>query len=149
MNIHVVRTDGSWYARPDITLVRDADRFCLPDDCTGALACRCHCIRIDKAGKAVAPRFARRYFSSWAPGICFYGVTTDGAATPFLDRATWVDREFQSVDTLPDDAMLRIVEGLECISRHVSLRIGDFLMFELSLPAPLKRGDTIDTISIL
>ena len=76
-------------------------------------------------------------------------MTTDGAATPFLDRATWVDREFQSVDTLPEDAMLRIVEGLECISRHVSLRIGDFLMFELSLPAPLKRGDTIDTISVL
>ena len=149
MNLHVVRPDGSWYARPDITLVRDADRFCLPDDCTGALAARCRCLRIDKAGKAVASRFARRYFSSWAPGICFYGILADGAVTPYLDRASWVDRDFQPVDSLPEDDMLRIVEGLERISRHVSLRIGDFLMFELSLPALLKRGDTIDTISVL
>ena len=66
MNIHVVRPDGSWYSRPDITLVRDADRFCLPDDCTGALAARCHCVRIEKAGKAIAPRFADRYLDSWA-----------------------------------------------------------------------------------
>lgn len=149
MNIHVVRTDGSWYARPDITLVRDADRFCLPDDCTGALACRCHCIRIDKAGKAIAPRFARRYFSSWAPGICFYGVLADGAATPYLDRATWVNRGFQPVDTLPEEELQRIVEGLECISRHVSLRIGDFLLFELTTPTPTGRGETIDQITII
>ena len=149
MNIHVVRTDGSWYARPDITLVRDADRFCLPDDCISALACRCRCIRIDKAGKAIAPRFARRYFSSWAPGICFYGVLADGAVTPYLDRATWVSRDFRPVEELPDVAFAPIIEGMESVSRHVSLRIGDFLMFELSLPAPLKRGDTIDTISLL
>jgi hypothetical protein len=149
MNIHVVRTDGSWYARPDITLVRDADRFFLPDDCTGALACRCRCIRIDKAGKAIVPRFARRYFSNWAPSICFYGVLADGAVTPYLDRATWVDRDFQPVDTLQGDELQRMIEGLEHVSRHVSLRIGDFLMFELSLPIPLKRGDIIDTISVL
>ena len=44
MDIVVVRTDGSWYTRPDITLVRDADRFCLPGDCTGALAYKACCI---------------------------------------------------------------------------------------------------------
>ena len=149
MNLHVVRTDGSWYARPDITLVRDADRFCLPDDCTGALAARCRCIRIDKAGKAVAPRFARRYFSQWAPGICFYGVLDDGSTTPFLDRATWVAREFQPVEALGDVAFVPIIEGLERVSRHVSLRIGDLLLFELNAPAPLRRGDNIDNISIV
>jgi hypothetical protein len=53
------------------------------------------------------------------------------------------------VEELPDVAFAPIIEGMESVSRHVSLRIGDFLMFELSLPAPLKRGDTIDTISIL
>jgi hypothetical protein len=149
MNIHVVRTDGSWYARPDVTLVRDADRFYLPDDCTSALACRCHCIRIDKAGKAVAPRFARRYFSSWAPGICFYGVLSDDEVTPYLDRATWVDRDFQPVETLPEDELHRAVEGLERVSRHVSLRIGDFLLFEQTLPTPVRRGDTIDNITVV
>ena len=149
MNIHVVRTDGSWYARPDVTLVRDADRFCLPDDCTGALAARCRCFRIDKAGKAIAPRFARRYFSQWAPGICFYGVLADGSTTPFLDRATWVSRDFQDVDALPADALQRAGDGLERISRHLSLRIGDFLLFELTTPAPFRRGDTLDNISIV
>ena len=149
MNLHVVRTDGSWYARPDITLVRDADRFCLPDDCTGALAARCHCIRIEKAGKAIAPRFADRYLDSWAPGICFYGILADGGITPFLDRATWVDRGFQSLGALPDAERQRIVAVLERLSRHLSLRIGDLLLFEQTAPAPLGRGDTIDNISIV
>ena len=149
MNIHVVRTDGSWYSRPDITLVRDADRFCLPDDCTGALAARCRCIRIDKAGKAIAPRFARRYFSTWAPGICFYGVLADGTVTPYLDRATWVDRDFQSLDSLGDVEFAHFIDGLERVSRHVSLRIGDLLLFELTTPAPIGRGETIDQITIV
>ena len=149
MNLHVVRTDGSWYARPDITLVRDADRFCLPDDCTGARAARCRCIRIDKAGKAIEPRFARRYFSTWAPGICFYGVLADGEVTPYLDRATWVSRDFQSLDSLGDVEFAHFIDGLECVSRHVSLRIGDLLLFELTTPAPMKRGETIDQITIV
>ena len=149
MNLHVVRTDGSWYSRPDITLVRDADRFCLPDDCSGALAARCRCLRIDKAGKAVAPRFARRYFSQWAPGICFYAVLPDGSATPCVDRATWVAREFQPVDGLSADALTRAVDGLGHVSRYVSLRIGDLLLFELNDPAPVRRGETIDNITIV
>lgn len=148
MNLHVVRTDGSWYARPDITLVRDADRFCLPDDCTGALAARCRCVRIEKAGKAIAPRFASRYLDNWAPGICFYGTLADGSATPFLDRATWVDREFHPFSELPEAERQRIVAVLERLSRHLSLRIGDLLLFEQTAPAPLSRGDTIDNISI-
>jgi len=149
MNLHVVRPDGSWYARPDITLVRDADRFCLPDDCTGARAARCRCIRIGKAGKAIAPRFADRYLDGWAKGICFYGVLADVSVTPFLDRATWVDRDFQPLSGIPADEHARIVAVLEALSRHLSLRIGDLLLFELSDPAPLERGETIDNITIL
>ena len=149
MNLHVVRPDGSWYSRPDITLVRDADRFCLPDDCTGALACRGRCIRIEKAGKAVAPRFARRYFDSWADAVLFYGVTADGSVTPLLDRATWVDRDFRSVETLDGPALEQVVRSLVQISRHLSLRIGDFLLFELTEPVPRQRGDHFDNIDIL
>ena len=149
MNLHVVRPDGSWYSRPDITLVRDADRFCLPDDCTGALACRGRCIRIEKAGKAVAPRFARRYFDSWADAVLFYGLTADRAVTPLLDRATWVDRDFSSVETLDEPALEQVVRSLVQISRHLSLRIGDFLIFELTEPVPLQRGDHFDNIDIL
>ena len=148
MNIHVVRPDGSWYSRPDITLVRDADRFFLPDDCIGALASRCRCIRIEKAGKAIASRFAGRYFNSWAPAICFYGVLADGSCTPFIDRATWVDLAFRPADELPEDERQRIVDALERISRHLSLRIGDFLLFEQSAPLEMKRGDIIDPIAI-
>ena len=149
MNIHVVRPDGSWYSRPDITLVRDADRFCLPDDCTEAIACRSCCIRIAKAGKAIAPRFARRYFDSWASAILFYGKTTGGALTPYLDRATWVDREFRPVTELGEALCERFIRSLEQLSRHLSLRIGDFLIFEQDGNIPLQRGDLIDTIEIL
>ena len=149
MNIHVVRPDGSWYSRPDITLVRDADRFCLPDDCTGALACRARCIRIGKAGKAVEPGFASRYLEGWAPAVLFYGTTADGRTTPYLDRATQVDRDFSPFDTLDPAERQRIIRSLGQISRHVSLRIGDFLIFELSEPVLLDRGVFYENIAIL
>ena len=124
MNIHVVRPDGSWYARPDITLVRDADRFCLPDDCCGALAFRGRCIRIEKAGKAIAPRFASR-------------------------RATWVSRDFQPVGEQGEAFRQQVVRTLEQLSLHLSLRIGDFLIFEQGDPVALQRGDHLDNIDIL
>lgn len=148
MNLYVVRPDGSWYARPDITLVRDADRFCLPDDCSGARAWRCRCFRIDKAGKAVPPRFARRYLGGWAPGICFYGLTAAGA-TPYLDRATWMDRSFQALETLPDDVLNAAVDALQRVSGRLSLRIGDLLLLEYDQPAELQRGQTLDNITIV
>ena len=149
MNIHVVRPGGDWYARPDVTLVRDADLFCLPDDCTGALAVRACCIRIEKAGKAIAPQFARRYFDRAADSILFYGALPDGTTTPYLDRSTWVSRDFRPADTLDEALQERILRTLCRISLHLSLRIGDFLIFELTPPAPLHRGDFIDTIAIL
>ncbi len=149
MNIHVVRPDGTWYSRPDITLVRDADRFCLPDDCTGALGCRGRCIRIGKAGKAVEPRFSRRYPDGWAPSVLFYGITADGTPTPLLDRATQVDREFRPFDSLESTEQEAALQALVSISRHLSLRIGDFLIIEREKPAPLGRGDVFESIDIL
>ena len=149
MNIHIVRKDGSWYARPDVTLVRDADRIVLPDDCTGALACEGSCIRIGKAGKAVEPRFASRYLDGWTHAVLFYGQTTDGEVTPFLDRATQVDRTFFPIEMLEPGMLERVVRMLGQISRHISLRIGDFLIFESSAPVPVARGGFFDNIAIL
>ena len=149
MNIHVVRPDGSWYARPDTTLVRDDDRFFLPDDCTATRAVRACCIRIAKAGKAVAPQFVRRYYDGCAESILFYGVLQDGGDTPFLDRSTWVSRDFRPAETLDTALREQVAQGLCRISRHLSLRIGDFLIFELSAPAEFRRGDQIDNIAIL
>ena len=149
MNIHVVKPDGSWYCRPDVTLVRDADRFCLPDDCTGAIAYRGLCIRIEKAGKAVVPRFAGRYFNSWTDAVLFYGITADGTVTPNLDRATVVGRDFHKTESLDTGTLGRITETLCRISLHLSLRIGDFIIFEQPAPTELPRGGQIDTIAIL
>lgn len=149
MNIHVVRPDGSWYSRPDITLVRDADRFCLPDDCSGACAVPARCFRIDKAGKAVETRFAGRYLSAWADSLLFYGQTADGGMTPYLDRATWVDRDFRDIAALETADAARAVQALVQVSRHVSLRIGDFLILETDKPALLRRGDICHNIAIL
>ena len=120
MNLYVVRPDGSWYVRPDITLVRDADRFCLPDDFSGAHAWRCRCFRIDKAGKAVVPRFARRYVS-----------------------------EFQPLASLSEASVESALEALSRVSSQLSLRIGDFLLLEYDSPAELQRGQTLDNITIV
>ncbi len=149
MDIVVVRTDGSWYTRPDITLVRDADRFCLPDDCEGALARRARCLRIEKAGKALEEKFASRYFNSWAGGILLYGCTVDGTLTPYLDRATVVERTFHPVTELDPAELQRMTGHVVRISRHISYRIGDLIVFEQEPSVPLSRGGRFDNIDIL
>lgn len=149
MDIVVVRTDGTWYTRPDVTLVRDAERFCLPDDCESALAFRARCLRIEKAGKAIGEAFAPRYFDSWAGGILLYGKTVDGRLTPYLDRATYVERTFHPFAGLDPAEQERMTGHVVRISRHLSYRIGDLVAFELDPPVALTRGGHIDNIDIL
>lgn len=149
MDIVVVRTDGSWYTRPDITLVRDADRFCLPDDCTAALAFRARCIRVEKAGKAIGEAFAARYFNAWADAILLYGRTADGRLTPYLDRATVVGRAFSPASQLEPAEWQRMTACALNISQHLSYRIGDFIVFEQDPPVTLERGGRFDNIDIL
>lgn len=149
MDIVVVRTDGSWYTRPDITLVRDADRFCLPADCTGALVYKACCIRIEKAGKALEERFCDRYFTSYANAYLLYGVLADGRTTPYLDRATIVAREFQPLAELAPEARATMTRAIVGISQHLSYRIGDFIVFEQEPATPLERGAHFENIDIL
>lgn len=149
MDIVVVRTDGSWYTRPDITLVRDADRFCLPDDCESALAFRARCLRIDKAGKAIEEKFAPRYFDSCTDAVLLYGRLADGRLTPYLDRATVVGREFRPLASIDPAERHDMTLHAVRISRHISFRIGDFIVFEQDPPAALDRGDHFDNIDIL
>ena len=149
MDIVVVRTDGSWYTRPDITLVRDADRFCLPGDCTGALAYKACCIRIEKAGKALEERFCDRYFNSCANAFLLYGVLADGRTTPYLDRATVVEREFHPLADLDPESRTAMTRTIVRISQHLSYRIGDFIVFEREPAVPLERGGHFENIDIL
>lgn len=149
MDIVVVRTDGSWYTRPDITLVRDADRFCLPDDCKAAVAHKTLCLRIEKAGKALEERFAHRYFDSFAHGILLYGIQEDGSLTPYLDRATVVERQFHPLEQLDKDLSAAMTATVVKISRHISYRIGDLIAFEQDPPKPLERGEHFENIDIL
>lgn len=149
MDIVVVRTDGSWYTRPDITLVRDADRICLPGDCTGALAFKACCIRIEKAGKALEDRFCDRYFHSYAEAFLLYGVLADGRTTPYLDRATVVAREFHPLADLAPETRAAMTRAIVGISQHISYRIGDFIVFESEPAVSLERGGHFENIDIL
>ena len=149
MDIVVVRTDGSWYTRPDITLVRDADRFCLPADCTGARAYKACCIRIEKAGKALEERFCDRYFHSFADAYLLYGVLADGRTTPYLDRATVVAREFRPLEEIEPETRAAMTRTIVRISQHLSYRIGDFIVFEREPAISLERGGHFENIDIL
>ena len=69
--------------------------------------------------------------------------------TPYLDRATWVSRDFQPVGEQGEAFRQQVVRTLEQLSLHLSLRIGDFLIFEQGDPVALQRGDHLDNIDIL
>lgn len=148
MNIIVVKADGSYYTRPDSTLEREMKDFYLPGDCCAVEAHRCIFVKIKKAGKAVAERFAERYFDSCSRGLLFYGIMEGkDNLTPYIDYSTILKGECQ--EPLTEQQHSLFATALSKVTRHTSVRIGDFICIEDAESTLLERGATIDKIAVL
>lgn len=139
MNIIVVRTDGSFYTRPDTTLCRVPRDFYVPDDLSEITAFTCTFITVTKAGKAIPERFAYRYFDAMGKGILFY---CDGI--PHIDWSTYFFQKTTPASYLLPEQMRNISREMERITRHISVRFGDIIAFENSGGFTFRRGDTVD-----
>lgn len=155
MNVIVIRSDGSWYVRPDTSIERESDGFYLPDEFSSVEAFNCIWIRVIKAGKAVNPKFAGRYFDSFGKGVVIYCRKDDGSLCPFVDGSTIIRQENRPLDCLAAEAAEvaisagNIAEAVCSISKLTSIRIGDLFLFEASSSTKLSRGQETDRIVIL
>ena len=140
MNIVVVRPDGTFYTRPDTTLVRGARDYYLPEDLSSVTACPCTWISLKKSAKAVLERFAPRYYDVLGEGILLYG----DAGVSYLDATTVIFPETRPAAELSEEENARIAEALERITRHQLLRLADLLVFESSDSVTLSRGDEVN-----
>lgn len=139
MNIIVVRTDGTFYTRPDTTLSRVPRDFYVPDDISQITAATCTYVNIIKAGKAVPERFVYRYFDAVGKGILFY---CDGL--PHIDWCSYFFQNTTPASYILPEQMRCISKEIERITRHISVRFGDIVAFENSGPMEFRRGDTVD-----
>lgn len=147
MNIFVVTSDGRYSARPDTTLERECKDFYLPDDCESLLAYKCTYIKVKKAGKAVAERFAERYVEGCGAGLLLYGVLRGQGSgeefrlTPYIDGTTVLNPHLHQPD---DRQMALFARAISAVTQHTSIRIGDYICIEEKEYITCRCGDVLE-----
>ena len=167
--------EGLFYFKPDTTLNRDYTNLYLPHFIKRVEAKELFYIRIDRAGKGIAERYASRYFSkgnyalsiSIAPDI-FPNATPSQApsATPSAviingSVANSIDYSFYSMpaEKIEDPQLIeQFSKYIAQITEIISLRTGDIIAIETgkkeyfsiedSLPIPTSNSSfTSDRLS--
>lgn len=160
MNILVQGHDGVCFARVDTTVNRENEDFYAPEDVSSVDWTAVLFARVSKAGKAVRPEFASRYYDSIAFGVMMY-PETDGVFSSCCDRTTLLPYPLYNSVTLQgeDNEFVlkingeeafrinakgleeKIVKALVKCSAHTSVRTGDFVAAELNMPELLARRE--------
>ena len=143
--------EGLFYFKPDTTLNRDYTNLYLPHFIKRVEAKELFYIRIDRAGKGIAERYASRYFSkgnyalsiSIAPDIFPNAApsatpsaapnTTPSAAIINRSVANSIDYSFYSMpaEKIEDPQLIEeFCKYIAQITEIISLRTGDIIAFE-------------------
>jgi len=143
MNIIVIRSDGSWYTRPDTSVEKEPKDLYLPESFTSATLYEAFWIRIIKAGKAIAAKFAGRYIEgSFRKAMVVYG--NDGCCC--IDGSTYLsDVVVETSEEMKNQA----VEALCRITPVMSIRIGDVLIVERPDSKVIRRGEPLSESILL
>ena len=139
--------EGLFYFKPDTTLNRDYTNLYLPHFIKRVAATELFYIRIDRAGKGIAERYASRYFSkgnyalsiSIAPDI-FPNATpsqapsaTQSAAIINRSVSNSIDYSFYSMpaEKIEDPQLIEeFCKYIAQITEIISLRTGDIIAIE-------------------
>lgn len=155
MKIFDVIEDKGWRLLADSSMMRTNNPFFVPEFDGGVLGHPALAFRASRLGKSIAPRFAQRYFSEFAPALIFRADAyadslrkrglSDSPASVF-DRA-FVVGEFVSLDKLKGDKVLfcadnqqwtldsplnALASALENVTLDNTLKMGDLLVIEAS-----------------
>lgn len=165
MNILVLNAAGKCLMRPDTSINKENVDFYVPDDVDAVGWSPAVFARISKAGKAVQPDFAGRYFDSLSFGLMLHPSCEirDGhahyckACAAVFDHSTIIPYPLSGADVLDNaensfvlskdgkeffrcdtqGTRARIEEAIVKCSSHTSIRIGDFVAVELAAVADL------------
>ena len=161
MKIVAYKSAGDYCCRPDTTLNHNNSDYWCPEGVSAMKAVPCIYTHIDKAGKCVAERFARRYFKTVAFGCLLTdaaegtppSVTTSMDFTSIMDMG-WMDNPEQtSLKFAMNGSEVFSADGKDYsedfaraivdITRRSTVRIGDIIALELGEGCTVKPGDTI------
>lgn len=154
MNIVVHTYKGNVVVRPDTTWKRGNDDFYAPEFVEELTAAPVFFIRICRANRSIAAKFAERYYDSVGCGLLLYpenliGSSTEGFATACcLDRTTYLT--YPEIDKAAASGGFKLLSGgevffegaipaagdicktIEEVSRFCYLRTGDYVAMELA-----------------
>lgn len=173
MNLIVVpfRRDG-FYCRPDSTLIRSIETIYIPDHVEKIAISPVMYIKTLRAGKAISNRFVGRYIDSYGFGAIIHPTLKDGIFTqevthyiensldftslipllsfPESEFATSSQHRFEITHNYQNPFSPFILPSLQEIngkiseiSQYCSLRIGDFILFELYEMIPIEIGSRL------
>jgi len=157
MNIAVQDINGRVYCRPDTTLEKENRDLYAPEFVEGYHYVPVVFGRICKAGKCVGEKFASRYYDSINYGILLYvsNMLEEGTAFasctdhtsfliyPMFNRYTLENGKFivrkngEEIYCTDEGSGELIEKAIVNITRKVSIRIGDFVVAELTEPQKL------------
>lgn len=154
MNIIVKTYKGHIVARPDTTLEKDNEDLYLPDFVSSLNYAPVLFVRIAKHGKAVAEKFAGRYYDCFNYGLLLYTChEEDGEAfasslcadkTSFLPTPMYLPEVFnednrfslyknsEEIFSAKEDDVKIIESAIAGASQRMTLRTGDMLAIELA-----------------
>ncbi|MEG0518627.1 MAG: hypothetical protein RR555_07145 [Bacteroidales bacterium] len=165
MNI-ITKPYGSefYYIKPDMSRNRDCDNYFCPDNITELAAVPFLYTRIEKAGKAIASKFAERYYSTIGYGIQLVAtslINKEDLASIWVSQSLDNTAYFSSLspianaqnviealllwdnnckDTIAGQLISKINSTIESISKYSSIKTGDYVVLEL---LPQQQSHTI------
>lgn len=156
MNIITITYNSNFfYIRGDISLNKDSNDYFCPDGIEKITVAPFLYIKIDRAGKAIQSKFARRYYSKIGYGvnITAESLIKDGIPESFLmantlDNTTVVSELF-APDSLPLEKIAKM-QGVDNIAGSLLdmpvekiLELFDNKLQEVSVYSSVKTGDYI------
>ena len=162
MKIVAYKTGGDYCCRPDTTLNHNNSDYWCPEGVSALKAVPCIYTHIDKAGKCVAERFARRYFKAVAFGCLLTDAAEDVSPaiatsmdfTSIMDMGWMADPAATGLKFSLNGSEIFATDGRDYsedfvraivdITRRSTLRIGDIIAIELGEGCTVKPGDIIE-----
>lgn len=169
---NVISLDGeeeiNWYLIADSAVTNTGKPFYLPEGYGKITVSLSPALRISRLGKSIAPKFASRYYSEYAPSLHFMlpqykeslkgrGISTDAAFN--FDKSLFIGN-FHSIEELneiqlnlngekvatwhSDHLKSPIDRVISKISRMNTLKMGDMLITGLSGDIELQEDDKLE-----
>ena len=146
MNLFFINDKNEIFYRPDTTLNKECPVYYVPDSIRSIEYAPFIYVKIDRAGKYIAPRFAPRYYSKTGQGLAIFGYESekrDEMLANLLDNSTIVC-ELTPIESISDQALIdKIDQAISTISEKTSLKTGDYVCLCSSIRTPTEIGETV------